>query len=473
MAAAGSWRGRFVVFWCSQFVSLTGLAFAMYAFGAYIYRLSGSSASLGIAFAIPIIPFVLGSPFAGVLVDRLGPRTALIISNACGLANLILLVVLYATGGFASGRVWLFLLVAAGIKSLHLAAFETATAFLVPKSQLARANGGRMALTAVGALIGPIIAGPLFAGLGFSGVTVMACATFLVGLVAVVVLPIPAPARTSASANPWRVLGGFWEACRYVGARRGLVGLFVCLAAVNAGIGAAELLFTQMTLSFTSYAGLDVVLAVGAAGLVLSSVAVVTWGGPRRRARGLTCCGLLMGAAMVVAGLRPDVALVAAAAFVFLGCTPIVISMVVTLSQLKVEPGLFGRTAAMRNVLIDGPYMLAEIVVGFAAGVAFVPLVGDHEVSSPILRAVVGSGPGRGYALLMIVVGLLVAACIATTYRRSGLRDLERDLPDRIPDDVPVGRGEPGTSTVDGGTGRTAGERMKVGPPAAAPRQSS
>ncbi|HEX5759084.1 MAG TPA: hypothetical protein VF121_07805 [Thermoanaerobaculia bacterium] len=46
----------------------------------------------------------------------------------------------------------------------------------------------------------------------------------------------------------------------------------------------------------------------------------------------------------------------------------------------------------------------------------------------------IGVGPGRGIALLFLVLGLLVLATVAVAARRPRLLHVESELPDALPD---------------------------------------
>ncbi|MFC0527599.1 MFS transporter [Phytohabitans kaempferiae] len=440
MAATVPWRRTFMIFWIGQFVALTGLALAMFSLGVYVYRLSDSPTTLGIAFAVPIIPFIVASPIGGVLVDRWGPKRALLVSNALGLGNVLVVALFHAIGTFEAGRVLLFLWAAAAIKAMHLAAFEAATVFLVPKRSLARANGLRMFLTGAGALVGPVVSIPLLDAANVLGVILIGSLSFALSLVTLGLVRIPDIQRDRVGASAGTSFAGeFRDAWRYITARPGLVAVMACLIAISAATGSAELLTTQLTLSFTTEEALSVVLLSGAFGLAVGTVAMLVWGGPKRLSSGLFSFSMLFAGAMLVSGLRPNVLLLSVAAFLFMGSTPILIGTVKTLWQLKVRPELLGRTAALSNLLVDVPYMLANILMGFAAGLAFVPLVGEDEVRVPVLEALLGAGPGRGYALQMMVVGLVVATCVILAYRSPRMRNVEEELPDVTPEDVEAG----------------------------------
>jgi hypothetical protein len=225
------------------------------------------------------------------------------------------------------------------------------------------------------------------------------------------------------------------QAWRYVIGRPGLIALLVLFAVVNFGIGAAELLCTQLTLSFASQAALNVVLLAGALGLV-AGTALMTAGRPRRRGTGMFGFTLVFAAAMAAAALRPSVPLLALAAFLFLGSTPVIIGTIQTLWQVKVEPPMLGRVAALANMFTDVPYSIGNIVSGLAAGLVLIPLIGADHVRSSLAAAVIGAGPGRGYAAGLLITGLAIIAYALIACRYPPLRHIERNLPDVTPEDI-------------------------------------
>ena len=79
--------------------------------------------------------------------------------------------------------------------------------------------------------------------------------------------------------------------------------------------------------------------------------------------------------------------------------------------------------------------LLGNIIAGVAADRVFVPWVGRDRVSSPTLAAIIGNGPDRGIAMLLIFVGLLTAVCTALAAFTRPLLRLDDELPDAAPDD--------------------------------------
>lgn len=445
MSASASGLRRFVVIWCGQSVSMVGSSLTGFALGIHIYELTGSATRLGFVFAFALLPSILASPFAGSVVDRWGPRRALIVSNAGNTIVISVLAVLLFTHALAVWHVYVIVAAMSALSALENPAFAALTPQLVPKRYLGQANGMRVAAMAASEVLAPVTAGFLLAAIGISGIVLIDVLSWGPAMLTLLSVPVPdaSPARPASSA-PRVLLAEFWEGWRYVAARRGLLVLLLFLAAVNFSAGFIDLLITPLVLAFASPAALGTVLSIGGVGMIATSLATGVRGGPRRRVRAILVSSLVLAAATVVGSSRPRVALVAVAAFFFMGALGVIISTNQTIWQTKVEPHLLGRVMAVLTMVSSAPQLLAYVVAGVIVDRVFEPLVGRDHVRSHVVAAVVGSGAGRGIALLMMIMGILIAFCTAGAAANKRLRRLEDELPDVSPEaDDPAAEPDP------------------------------
>jgi hypothetical protein len=425
----------FVIVSCGQFIAVTGVTLFNFAAAFYVYR-KYSLLVVGIVYALPFLMLVAASPFTGSLVDRWGARRALLVSNMAGILLVCTLVLVPLTGALTVWHGFVIVLAVPLIKALLLPAFETAVPFLVPKRHIGRANGTRMLVNGTGAVLGPVVAVLLLDAIGIYGVGVVACLSLVLGILTLLPVHIPRALREDASSNsPRALLADFRQAWQYVRARHGLPALLVFFGVTSFGIGVVEVLLPRLVLAFASVGELDVVLIVGLAGMVITGLAMTVWGGPRRRVSGLLGYSLLFAVAMVLGSLRPSIALIAIAAFVFLGSTSIIIGNVQTILHTKVEPHLQGRVMGLKNAFYGILLMLGNILAGLGGGI-LQPLIGTDHAATRAVARMLGGGPGREFALLMLVVGAAVALCVLLAYRHSPLRHLEDRLPDVTPEDL-------------------------------------
>jgi MFS family permease len=432
MTAPASGFRAFVILWCGQFISMTGSAFSSFALGVYVYRLTGSAATLGLIYALASLPFVIASPFTGSLVDRWGAQRALLVGNTGGLLVMLVLAGLLVLGAFTPLNLGVIVAFLAVLAALQMPAFEASVKLLVPERHLGRANGMRLLALATSQVLAPIGGGFLLLAIGIDKIVVIDCVTSGVGLLTLLCVRIPRARQegTGTVVGLPTLLADFRQACRYVMVRRGLLALLALLSALEFCAGFVDLLIMPMILAFGSSGALGTVLSIGGIGMVAASLAMTVWGGPRRRVRGILGFTLLMAVATVVGSLRPNLTLLAVAAFVFMGALAIVIGSNQSFWQAKVEAQLLGRVMALQNMIAQVPHICAFALAGLMADQLFVPLVGRDRVRSPVVAMVVGEGPGRGFALLIMVMGLLLALCVVLAYLYPPLRHLDDELPD-------------------------------------------
>ncbi|MET8336079.1 MFS transporter [Streptosporangium canum] len=429
----------FVVVWSGQFASMVGTNLGGFALGVYVYQQTGSAIQLGTVFAIALLPSILISPLAGTFVDRWGAKRALLLSNIGAMAITLTLAALLVTDTFA---IWHVYLVVAGLSLLSAfegPAFGSLVPLLVPKEHLGRANGLRMFALSVSELLAPISAGFLLLLIGIEGIVLIDGLSFGLALITLLAVRVPSPRPRKAVQTEGepeeepRVQ--FREAWRYVAARTGLLALMIFFGAVNFSAGFIDLLITPLVLSFASSDALGTVMTIGGLGMLVASGAVSIWGGPKRRVRGLFVMSLLLAAATAIGSLRPNVAMVAVAAFLFMGGLAAFMATNQAVWQSKVEPGMLGRVGALQNMVISIPQLIAYCVAGLLAERVFEPLVGRDAVASPSLAVLIGDGPGRGIALLIMVMGGLILLSVTIAALHPRLRRLEDELPDQIPDE--------------------------------------
>lgn len=427
----------FAILWVGQFASLTGSGLSSFALGVYAYQRTGSVTTLALVYALAYLPFIVAAPFAGALIDRWGPRRSLVLSNCAAAAIMLVFAAVLATDTFALWQVYVVVSCLSMTQALETPALETAVPLLVPKQQIGHANGLLMLAIASSRLLAPVSAGLLLIAIHLPGIVLMDCASYLLALLTLAIVRIPRHAgHGNVLRSGWTatLLNDLRQACRYVADRRGLVALLVFSALINFCGAVVQLMITPTVLAFASSATLGTIMSCAGVGMVIASFAMSVWGGPRRRVTGILGFAFLMGMAMVVGSLRPNSVLIAAGAFVALGSSAIVMACNQAVWQTKVDPQLRGRVIALLTMAFSAPPLVAYALAGFTADHFFVPLVGRYDVSSPVLRMLVGTGPGRGFALLIMVMGALIVLCVLSAVLYPRLRHLDADLPDMIPD---------------------------------------
>lgn len=147
----------FTIVWFGQIVSVLATNMTAFAQSIWVYQETGSVTALGLVQVCFIVPFLILSPIAGVMVDRYNRKLMMMISDAVAILPTAGLLILSATGRL---EVWHFYVAAAfqGIgNTFQWPAYSAAISTMVPKEQLGRANGMMTLIEA-----GPGVFAPIF-----------------------------------------------------------------------------------------------------------------------------------------------------------------------------------------------------------------------------------------------------------------------------------------------------------------------
>ncbi|MEV0005090.1 amino acid adenylation domain-containing protein, partial [Micromonospora sp. NPDC050980] len=409
-----------------QLVSLIGSGLTAFGMGLWVYQRTGSVSLFATATVLALLPAVVLSPIAGALADRWDRRRIMVLADCLAATGTVSLALLLWLGQLHLWHIFTAITVTAVATAFQQPAYQAAVTQLVPKRYYGRANGIVSLGTATSTVLAPLVGGALVLAVGLRGIVVIDLVTFAVAVTVTLSVRFPDTLFVRRE-EPFRreVLGGW----RFIVRRHGLVALVVLVASLNYFFAMVEVLVTPLTLSFGDPAVLGRVLAASGVGMVVGSVLMGVWGGAARRTTGILASVVLLGVSLLTVGLRPDPLFPALGLFGMGLATALVNTHWLAIVQAKVGLELQGRVLAMAQML-----SWLMVPAGFlSAG----PLA--ERVLAPLARpggplaGLVGTGPGRGMALAVILAGLCALALAAggIAYRR--IRRLEDELPDNDP----------------------------------------
>ncbi|MCB1054798.1 MAG: MFS transporter [Acidobacteria bacterium] len=441
---------RFLALIFGQTASQLGSGLTSFALGVWMFETSGSATRFALVAFFAMVPQLFVMPLAGHLADRWSRKGTMIVGD--GIAG-VLTLVLFLVFHFGLETYWIIYLVvgiSAASTAVQQVGFQASVAMLVPRDQLGRANGLVQLGRSISMLFSPLAAGYLLGILGVDGILSIDLVTMVlaVGTVALVRFPAmgvrpeeaaaagaakdDAAAEPAETGPPARKPSAFAEGWAYLRQRRGLLGLLAAFSCVNFCLGSVEALLTPLVLSMADETVLGQVLFFAGAGMLTGGLLLSTWGGPRRRVRGIMILVALEGLVLVVCGSQPAVIFVTTAAFLFMVMTPMVAGTSQALWQSKVELELQGRVFAVRQTLAMASLPLAYLTAGPLADHVFEPAMAAGGRLAPILGPWVGTGPGRGMGLYFVLLGAMLIVMAAVSYSSRRIRHLETDLADSV-----------------------------------------
>jgi DHA3 family macrolide efflux protein-like MFS transporter len=421
----------FGVVWAGQVASLFGSNLAGFVLGVWVYQQTKSVTSFSLISLFTVLPEIALLPVAGVIVDKFDRRRVMLVgvlgSGLCG----VVLAALALMGQLQLWHIYLLLMISSAFESVQFPALSASITLLVSRENLSRANGMVSLGTSIAMVAAPVLAGVFFQALGLTRVLLINVAAYAFAVLTLSVVRIAQPEQSSqthiAAQSFWREAAQVW---RYVTGQRELLALLLLFAITNFSTGMLQVLLPPFILSFTTPEALGTIMSAGGVGILAGSVLFSIWRGPRRRMRAIFLVTFVRGVVLFFAVLQPSAVLVGTAAFIFLFCDPVVFTCSQTIWQTKVPAAVQGRAFAIRRLVAWSTLPLAYVVAGPLADRVFEPWMAAQGSLVGVFGGLLGTGPGRGIALLFVVLGLLTVLAVIAGVLYQPLRDLEDRLPD-------------------------------------------
>jgi hypothetical protein len=338
----------------------------------------GSAILLGTVLACYGVPRMLLIPVGGVLADKLGPRTVMLMADAARCVLVAVLAVLAArhTASLAAlGPLAAF--IGAG-EGLFIPASFAIMPSLLDGERLSAGNAISTAAVQAGSLVGPAVGGALVAvSHASTAAFAVDAASFAVSALTLALIPSgpargsvaaggaedPAPAGATAGAGD----GDHQDQGMLALLRRSRflqVALVVVLAANLAGGGLDGVALPSLAHARYGPAGYGALLACLAAGGVIGTLAAARTGGLRRPVIFASLVFLVDGAALALTPYLGGEAGAAAALFTMGAAQGLGNVTFLTMLQKWTSPALLGRVMSAIAVCVFGSYPVSVAVSG-------------------------------------------------------------------------------------------------------------
>lgn len=432
----------FLVIWAGQLVSALGSGLTAFAVPVAVYERTRSPEQLGLLMLAWMVPSLLLAPIAGTLVDRWDRRRVLIVADTGEAVLTLAMAALVLNGHFEVWYLFITSVAASLIAAFQEPAFAASISSLVPRRHYARAVSLMQLMWPASMIVAPLLGGALLVTLGLGGIMAVDGLSYLAAIAGLLLVRIPRPAPVPAAADDVADDGPRWRAAlrrfgreaamgyRFLRSQRGLFGLVVLFALGNFWSGFINPLLAPMVLAFTRPVQLATIQAVVGFGAVLGGVAVGVWGGPRRRIVGVIAALAVGGLCTVAMGLRPSLPLIAGAVFVWALTSPMLAASSSAVWMSKTPQALLGRVFAARRMISMGMMPLAVLIAGPLAQRVFEPAMAPGGALAGSVGGAIGVGPGRGIALIFLLVGTLMTLTAVGGWLVPAIRHVERDVPD-------------------------------------------
>lgn len=467
-------QGLYVI-WLGQIVSGVASSITAVALPIWLFNITGSGTAVGLLEFFFFGSYMLAVLFAGVLIDRYNRKMMMLVYDFLSLAAMAILLVLQTTGNL---EVW-HLYVSAVFQGVGYAfqspSYAAAISTMVPKLQFIRANSLMALLNDGPEIFGPLLAGGLYLLVGLDGLLAFNLLAFVVSIGALLFVEVPSPRPTlEGELAHSKFLKEAIFGVKYIFQRPGLLGLQLIFFAGNlfSGIALSVAAIYPMILLRTGNdtAAVGIVQSVGALAAVVAGIFLTSWGGIKRPVRAILLGWVLSSLfGLTALGIGRVLVIWLIAMTINSIFEPIVNVSMEAFLQAKIPSDLQGRVFSASDFIAQALIPFTPLLAGFFGDQIFEPAMQPGGALADTFGWIVGTGPGAGFGLLILLCGIGGTLVGLSGYLVSDIRNVDQLIPDyRVHPPVGLVRRRP--FVIVGGNGAVrdkdvAGKSRAVPPP--------
>jgi len=356
---------NFQLFFAGQLVSLIGTWMQNVAQAWLVYRITGSSALLGMVGFAGQIPVFFISPLGGLIADRYSRQRTVIATQVSAMILAFILAALTLTGRVQVPHIFVLAALLGVVNAFDIPARQSFLVEMVGREDLINAIALNSSMFNGARIVGPAVAGILVAAIGegwcffANGVSYIAV---IIGLIMIKVPPAAVPKKASAISH---IAEGF----RFAARKTPIRALLLLLGLVSlTGMPYAVLMPVFADHIFHSGArGLGILMGFSGAGALIGALALATRQGVIGLGRWIAVSTGVFGASLILFSLSHSFWIAAAL------LVPVGLAMMTqmgasnTLIQTMTPDHLRGRVMSVYSMMFMGMAPLGALLAGVMA----------------------------------------------------------------------------------------------------------
>lgn len=419
---------KFLLLCLASLVSATGSGMTAFALGVYTYQQTGLSSLTGLLMLLGFLPSLLLTPLAGILADCYDRRLLMMLGDGCSMIGL--LVILFSLTLPHQREVILGLglgvVISAIFSSLVEPAFRATVSDLLEKEDYSKASGMVQLVASSRYLLSPVLAGLLLSMAGIQTIIWIDLMTVLL------TLPITYLVRREMK-NPGKVSSRFSikndikHGFHLIYEKKGIWFLVLFGILISFYLGTIETLMTPMILAFSSERFLGTATTISASGMLVGGLILGSFQIKKGFTRILSFSLMTVALAMIGFAARESKLSLCLFGFILFAALPFANMAIDYLIRTNISAENQGKAWGLIGIISQIGYILAYGGIGLVNDYISQPLLNPHGLLVDNLGKIIGSGQGRGAALLIIIAGFLLFVTALSLFKNTDIKLLEDD----------------------------------------------
>ena len=400
---------KFMLLWSGEFISAIGSGLTSFGLSVYVFRQTGSAASMGLVTLLAFLPTLLFSVPAGVLADKYDRRLLMMIGDGFSALGIVYILTCMLQGEAKLYQICVGVFVSAVFSSLLEPSYRATVTDLLTKEEYSKASGLVSIAGSARYLISPVLAGILLSVSDIRLLFVIDISTFILTVISTAV--VRKGIATKETENQSGFFQSLTEGWRAIADRRGVLLLILVSSVMTCFMGAIQILSEPLILDFADSTTLGIAQTVCASGMLVSGLFLGMRGIKKGYVKVLAISLFLTGITMIGFGIRENIYIICLFGFLFFATLPFANNCLDYLVRTNIPDELQGR---------------AWGVIGFLSQIGYVVAYGLAGVAADGIASKLQIGVGRGAAGVVMTAGVLLSLTALSLYPIKSIRALER-----------------------------------------------
>ena len=400
---------KFMLLWSGEFISAIGSGLTSFGLSVYVFRQTGSAASMGLVTLLAFLPTLLFSVPAGVLADKYDRRLLMMIGDGFSALGIVYILICMLQGEAKLYQICVGVFVSAVFSSLLEPSYRATVTDLLTKEEYSKASGLVSIAGSARYLISPVLAGILLAVSDIRLLFVIDISTFILTVISTAV--VRKGIATKETENQSGFFQSLTEGWRAIADRGGVLLLILVSSVMTCFMGAIQILSEPLILDFADSTTLGIAQTVCASGMLVSGLFLGMRGIKKGYVKVLAISLFLTGITMIGFGIRENIYIICLFGFLFFATLPFANNCLDYLVRTNIPDELQGR---------------AWGVIGFLSQIGYVVAYGLAGVAADGIASKLQIGVGRGAAGVVMTAGVLLSLTALFLYPIKSIRALER-----------------------------------------------
>jgi len=401
--------GKFLLLWVGELISSVGGGLTSFGLGVYIFKQTGSAASMAVVTLLGFLPTLLLSVPAGTLADRYDRRLLMMLGDGCSALGVIYILFCMIKGEASLPQICVGVFVSACFSALLEPSFRATITDLLTKEEFSRASGLVSLAGSARYLLSPVIAGVLLSVSDVKLLLIIDICTFFLTVISTAVVRSGIGAKEIEKKEPF--LQSMKEGWNILCAKKGVITLVLISAVITLFMGVFQILAEPLVLSFADATILGVAETICASGMLVSGLLLGIKGLKGNYVKTLGLALVFAGIAMLGFGLLENIFVICIFGFLFFAALPFANNCLDYLVRTNIPDDAQGRVWGL---------------IGFISQFGYIFAYGLSGAVADILGKVTGRGVGRGAAITIMIAGICLALSALSVLVSRDVRELER-----------------------------------------------